>query len=118
MSTEQPREIEFATADLPIVEVARGARALGDANGEQDRDGVYRRGRLFSVFDGRIVPSMGFAAWLAANPGIDDLRIESGRFSIDDIAVPIDRDGAAILRYRGEVEFTRRLVPPKSFRAK
>ncbi|MCX7029890.1 MAG: adenylate/guanylate cyclase domain-containing protein [Spirochaetes bacterium] len=100
MSAERPQGVEFPTSDLPIAELARGARALGNANGIQDRDGVYRRGTLFSLFAGRVVPSIGFAAWLAANPGVHDLRIEHGWFTIDGLAVPIDRNGAAILRFR------------------
>jgi adenylate cyclase len=101
ISTEQPHEIEFATADLPIAEVAQGARILGDTNGTQDRDGVYRRARFFSLFDRKVVPSLGFAAWLSANPGVHDLRIEPGWFHVDTFTVPIDQDGEAILRYRG-----------------
>jgi adenylate cyclase len=100
MSAERPQGVEFPTADLPIAELASSARALGNANSIQDRDGVYRRGTLFSLFAGRVVPSIGFAAWLAANPGVHDLHIEPGWFTIDGLAVPIDRNGAAILRFR------------------
>ena len=59
---DRPREFSFATADLPVAEVARGLVAVGDTNGTQDRDGVYRRERLFSLFDGRTVPALAFVA--------------------------------------------------------
>ena len=100
-TAEAPNLVEFRTADFPIGEVHRGARVLANTNFTQDRDGVYRRGSLFSVFDGRIVPSMGLAAWLAGNPGSHVLSIVPGRVRADSFVVPIDRNGRAILRYRG-----------------
>jgi adenylate cyclase len=97
----RPRLVEFPTADFPVEEIGSSARVLANTNFTQDRDGVYRRGTLFSVFDGRIVPSMGLAAYLAGNPGDHDLAVTAGSLSIDGHEVPIDRDGRAILRYRG-----------------
>lgn len=97
----QPGLIVFPTADFPVGDIARSARVLANTNFTRDEDGVYRRSSLFSVFDGRIVPSMGLAAYLAADPKARDLSIEPGRFTVDGYEVPIDRDGRAILRYRG-----------------
>jgi len=101
MAAEKPRLLDFPTADFPISEVSAGARVLANTNFTQDRDGVYRRGSLFSVFDGRVVPSMGLAAYLAGNPGSHELSIEPGLLRMDTFAVPIDGNGRAILRYRG-----------------
>lgn len=101
MAVERPRLLDFPTADFPIGEVSAGARVLANTNFTQDRDGVYRRGSLFSIFDGRVVPSMGLAAYLAGNPGRHELSIGPGLLRMDSFGVPIDGDGRAILRYRG-----------------
>ena len=101
IAADRPRLIEFATADLPVDDIARSARVLANTNFTRDQDGVYRRSSLFSLFDGRIVPSIGLAAYLAGNPGSHDLAVEPGRLVVDGLEVPIDRDGRAILRYRG-----------------
>jgi adenylate cyclase len=101
MAAEKPRQLDFPTADFPISEVIAGASVLANTNFTQDRDGVYRRGSLFSAFDGRVVPSMGLAAYLAGNPGRHELSIEPGMLRVDAFDVPIDRNGRAILRYRG-----------------
>jgi adenylate cyclase len=101
IAAERPELIVFPTADFPVDDIARSARVLANTNFTRDGDGVYRRSSLFSVFDGRIVPSMGLAAYLAAAAGGRDLSIMPGRFTVDGYEVPIDRDGRAILRYRG-----------------
>jgi adenylate cyclase len=101
IATVRPELITFPTADFPVDDVARSARVLANTYFTRDGDGVYRRSSLFSVFDGRIVPSLGLAAYLAAGTGGRDLSIEPGRFAVDGYEVPIDRDGRAILRYRG-----------------
>lgn len=101
MAADRPRLIQFASADFPIDEVGRAAAAIANTNFTRDRDGVYRRGSLFSVFDGRIVPSLGLAAYLAAHPGARGLAVVPGQLRVDSFVVPIDRDGRAILRYRG-----------------
>jgi adenylate cyclase len=100
-AAEQPTLVDYLTADFPISEVSSGARMLANTNFTQDRDGIYRRGTLFSLFDGRFVPSMGLAAWLVGNPGSHTLSIEPGWLVVDSFTVPINRDGRAILRYRG-----------------
>ena len=51
------------SATFPIDEVAENAAALANVIEDPDIDGIYRRLNLFSVFDGKPVPSMGFAAF-------------------------------------------------------
>jgi adenylate cyclase len=51
-------------ATFPIPEVARNATILGNVAANPDPDGVYRRVRLFQIFDGKFVPS----GWHAFGP--------------------------------------------------
>ncbi|MCA1753601.1 MAG: adenylate/guanylate cyclase domain-containing protein [Spirochaeta sp.] len=84
----------FPRASFPIPEVAESARILGNIHLSADSDGVYRRVDLFSVFDGRAVPALGTAGFLVGNDGVE--VVPQG------LDVPLDRDGRAVLRYRGE----------------
>ena len=54
---------------FPVPDVARNSTVLADTHLNPDPDNVYRRMRLFSVFDGKIVPSPALGAYLAACPG-------------------------------------------------
>jgi len=87
-------------AAMPIDELARSAAVLADVALQPDEDGVYRRLALFSVFDGRFVPSLGPAAFLAAHPG-QKIRLETGRLELDGQSAPLNASGKTLLRYRG-----------------
>jgi adenylate cyclase len=87
-------------AAFPIPEVATNAAVLANVSDVPDEDGVFRRASLFRVFDGRAVPSLGLAAWCAANPGAE-LAMESGWMRVGGRRVPMDSDARAILRFRG-----------------
>jgi len=92
--------VVFPRATFPIPEVALGAAVLCNVQLQPDADGVYRRTGLFSLFDRKILPSLGLGVFLAADPDAA-LRITSSRVEIDGLRVPIDRRGNAVLRYRG-----------------
>lgn len=71
----------------PLRDAARGG---GNAQDDPERDGVYRRLRLFVGHRGRVFPSLALAAALHADPGLDLKR------------VPFAADGGLNLRfYRG-----------------
>jgi adenylate cyclase len=94
--------LTLTKATFPIPELSGSARLLANTYLTADRaDGVYRRGQLFNLFDGRVVPSLALGTYLAGNPGGHDLRIERGRIVVDGRAVPIDRLGRAVLNFRG-----------------
>jgi adenylate cyclase len=97
----RPRRIDFPVAAFPVAEVAAAARVLASTNQEPDTDGVYRRARLFSTFDGRVTPSEALAAFVADDPSSHTLAVRPGAFVIDGREIPIDSDGKAIIRYRG-----------------
>jgi adenylate cyclase len=97
----KPAALDFPFANFPIEPLASSFRVLGDTNPFMDADNVYRRLALFGRFDGRVVPALGLAAYLAGNPGAHSFSIKPGILEVDGKAVPIDSEGRAILRFRG-----------------
>jgi len=92
------------TALFPVPEVGTNMTLLSNVMDVPDEDGVFRRSVMFRVFDGQTVPSLGFAGWLAGLPEperVAPARIEPGWIRFGDRHIPIDREGRAILRYRG-----------------
>ena len=92
--------IAFPRAAFPVPEVAANAAVLANVHLDPDPDSVYRRVKLFSVFDGKVLPSLGLGAFLAAAPDTP-LNIVRGAFSVGDKRVPVDGEGSAILNFRG-----------------
>ncbi len=91
-------------ATFPIPEVAANAAALGNVKGLPDPDGLYRRGLVFQVFAGRVIPSLGYAAYLAgqARAGLPSrLALEPGWLQVDEARIPIDGQGRTILHFLG-----------------
>jgi adenylate cyclase len=85
---------------FPIPEVAVNSAVLADTRLNPDPDNVYRRVKLFSVFDGRTLPSPALGAFLAAAPDVP-LRIVPGALAAGDHRIPIDDRGYALLNFRG-----------------
>ncbi len=97
-----PKTLVYPMAEFPIPELWKSANLLANAYMAPDpTDRVYRRGALFSVFDGRVVPAEALAAYLTGNPGSPAISISPGKLTVDGREVPIDAEGRAILRYRG-----------------
>jgi len=96
----RPEKTTFRRASFPIPELAKSAAILCNIQSEPDPDGVYRRARLFGVFDNHILPALGIGAYLAANPQATS-AIQPGRLSINEKTIQIDDAGNAILRFRG-----------------
>jgi len=97
---DPPRTGVFPRGVFPIPEIASGAAVAASVLASPDGDGVNRRLRLFSVFDGRPVPSLGLAAY-CLDKGVRDIRVEENRMEVGGVVIPLDRDGLAILNYRG-----------------
>ena len=85
---------------FPVPEVAANSTVLADTHLNPDPDNVYRRIRLLSVFDGRILPSPALGAFLAAAPDTP-LRITRGALTVGEHRIPIDNRGEALLNFRG-----------------
>ena len=92
--------VTFARATMPIPEIMQAAAILCNVQQEPDPDGVYRRMRPFSLFDHHAFPSLGIGTYLAAQPALP-LRIAPGQLTLGEQTIPLDRTGAALLRYRG-----------------
>lgn len=91
-------------AAFPVPELIQPGVAWGNVSDQPDPDGVFRRAALFRVFDGRAVPSLGLAAWLADQKAAGTevaVRLEPGWLKVGDRRIPIDRRGRATLRYIG-----------------
>ena len=93
-------DMTFRRATMPIAEVAQNAALLCNVQHKPDFDGIYRRIKLFAVFDNKIFPTLGLGTYLAAQQNIQ-MQIFSGEFSVGTQTIPIDSNGNAILRYRG-----------------
>jgi adenylate cyclase len=97
-----PKTLVYPMAEFPVPELWKTASLLANADIAPDpSDRVYRRGALFSMFDGRVVPAEALAAYLAGNPGPRVISVSPGHLTVDGREVPIDGEGRAILRYRG-----------------
>jgi len=94
------QQLVFPRAVLPVPEVANGATVLCNVHLNPDRDGVYRRVKLFGLFDQQVFPSLGLGAYLASRP---EARMRFGKkgLTIDNRTVPLTRRGETILRFRG-----------------
>ena len=87
-------------ANLPVPELALAAATLGNVQLRPDPDGVFRRLRPLEIFDNQVLPSLGLAAFLSSRPGglwsiVDSNLVHENR------RIPLDRDGRALLRFRG-----------------
>lgn len=95
-----PEDIVYPRAFMPITELADSVSVICNVNQQPDKDGVYRRIKLFSIFDGVVIPGLGLGAYLAAHPGAT-ISIEPKRLTVDRRTIPIDAKGEAILKFRG-----------------
>jgi len=92
--------VVFSRAAFPIPEISASAGILADVHLNPDRDNVYRRAALFHVFDGRMLPSLALGCYLVGHHDVP-LKISTGSFSVGERGIPIDREGNAILNFRG-----------------
>lgn len=89
-------------AAFPVIEIATNAAVLATVYGNPDPDGIYRRLRPFSLFDGKLVPSLGLGAlFCSATDPVVTLMPQSFRLHQDYDPIPLDKSGCAILNYRG-----------------
>jgi class 3 adenylate cyclase/CHASE2 domain-containing sensor protein len=92
-------------AQLPIKELRDAARVIGAVTGQADSDHIYRRIRLFSIFDGKAVPSLAAASFLAS--GYDEvISYDPQKKTINwgEYKIPVDDEGKTLLRFRGPLD--------------
>ena len=94
--------VRASGATFPVREVTGNATALGNVSGQPDADGIFRRTRLFTMFDSHAVPSLGCAAYIAgAQKQPPPFVIAGGKLSVHGIRLPVDARGRSILRFAG-----------------
>ena len=96
------QEVLSAAAAFPIAELAQNAAWLANVREVPDGDGVFRRAMPFRIFDGQVLPSLGFAGWLA---GLDEkpvpAALEPQALVTGGRRIPLDAAGRMILKFRG-----------------
>lgn len=100
LSSGRLQSLEFPRASLPIPELAAAAGALANVHHDPDPDGIYRRGSLFSIFSGRLVPGLALGTLLAGQPETVIDFSETG-MRVAGRPIALDTQGNAILNYRG-----------------
>jgi len=100
LNSENSGNMVFHRATMPIQELTTNAAVLSNVHLDPDPDGIYRSIKLFCVFDNKILPTLGLGAYLAANPDVQ-MQIKAGKLVVDKKFIPIDRQGNAVLNYRG-----------------
>lgn len=104
LAENRGRRVNFDKATFPIPEVATNVSILGNVADQPDVDGIFRRSSLFGVFDGQVLPSLGLAAFLAAEEKSGarlDLRLEDRVLHVMNRKVPVDSSGRAVLHFYG-----------------
>jgi len=100
MEIDIPDIVESENLLFPVKEIAAGAGAIGHVRGVPDGDGVFRRISPFCRFDNVTIPALGLTAWLNSTD-VNSIIAEPGRLCLGDKIIPLDRNGCAILRFRG-----------------
>ena len=90
----------FARASFPVAEIAAASGVLANVHLNPDVDSVYRQGALFEIFDGKVIPSLALASFLAADP-VTPLKIYPENIGLGDRIIPTDAAGKVILNFRG-----------------
>jgi len=95
---------EDERGQFPIPGLREAAGALGSVTGIPDSDGVIRRLKPFTLFDGNAVPGLSTASLLVSGRE-PYLNYNSKTSSVEweEISIPVDKDGYALLRYRGDL---------------
>jgi adenylate cyclase len=103
IANDYPNETKTVGAQFPIDELGNTAAVVGAFTNRPDSDGIIRRYRLFTIFDGKAVPSLAVAPLLASgyeNTISYDAKKRLIRWG--DFNIPIDKEGKTLLRFHGD----------------
>jgi class 3 adenylate cyclase/CHASE2 domain-containing sensor protein len=95
---------EQMMAQFPIPQLAASAGIIGNITGQPDSDNVYRRLPLFLNFDNKAVPGLS-ASGLLVSGWNTNISYDQNKKTISwgDYTIPVDKNGNAILRFRGDM---------------
>ncbi|MCL2128661.1 MAG: adenylate/guanylate cyclase domain-containing protein, partial [Treponema sp.] len=69
-----------------------------------DPDGIIRRLRLFTLFDGKAIPGLSAASLLVSGHGEDiSYNPQDSSIQWDEFTIPVDKNGTSLLNYRGDL---------------
>jgi adenylate cyclase len=95
----------LGSAVFPIQGIRDGAAALGSVTGFPDSDDVFRRLRLFTLFDGKAVPGLSAASLLVSGHGKQiSFDPKNSVIQWGGISVPVDKNGTSLLRFHGKLD--------------
>jgi adenylate cyclase len=102
---EKFRVGENEKGQFPIQGIRETTGALGSVTGIPDSDGIIRRLKLFTLFDGKAVPGLSAASFLVSGKSRQiSYNEKTSSLEWEDISIPIDKNGYALLRFRGQVD--------------
>ncbi|MFH1103311.1 MAG: adenylate/guanylate cyclase domain-containing protein [Pseudomonadota bacterium] len=96
------KALSYTKAALPIPEIGKNLAVIGHVNHFPDPDALFRRAYLFALFDNRFVPSLGLGL-IPAEKENRTPHFEPGGLFFYGKQIRLDRNGAAILRFRGPI---------------
>ncbi|MDR3148296.1 MAG: adenylate/guanylate cyclase domain-containing protein, partial [Treponema sp.] len=99
-------ELPLTGAQFAIEELRNTGGIIGTLTGVPDQvDGTLRRGRLFHLFDTRLIPSLAAATLIIAGDRPQELGFDADEQAITwgGSLLPVDREGSLILRFRGDI---------------
>jgi len=108
-------------AQFPIKGLRDAAGALGSVTGVPDSDGIIRRIRPFTLFDGKAIPGLSTASLVVSGRSRqlyynkktsaiewweEDLDPEEweNRYKKERVSIPVNKNGYALLRYHGPLD--------------
>ncbi|MCL2043567.1 MAG: adenylate/guanylate cyclase domain-containing protein [Treponema sp.] len=98
-------EAELTGAVFPLEELHDSAGALGSLTGIRDSDDIYRRLRLFTLFDGKVIPGFGPASLIVSGHDTAvSYNSKNRTIQWGDFTVPVDKNGKSLLRFRGDLD--------------
>lgn len=92
---------DFSYITHTIPELWSNAQYLTNVKQVPDRDGIYRRGQLFYLFQNRVIPSHALASYMVSRNNKVSMGIDKNYFTVDGYKIPINEKGEVILNYRG-----------------
>jgi adenylate cyclase len=96
---------EDAKAQFPIKGLRDAAGALGSVTGVPDSDGIIRRIRPFTLFDGKAIPGLSTASLVVSGRGQElTYNEKTGVIEWEGASIPVDKNGFALLRYHGHLD--------------
>lgn len=96
--------LTYSRALFPIPEIYQNSSLLANVQNPSDSDGIFRRSPLFALFDGQVVPGLGFGAYLIGSDSGGTLSVAPRALTVGDFRVPLDRNGNLILRFKSPRE--------------